>query len=121
MEHQDWTTVTLKRRITAKEAQAKGQTIAQNRDTERNEKARLSKLEQTDEVSPPKKRVNPESIQALIRMRLELGLTQEKADQKCSFSRNTFKDIESHRSLPTPAQQSALQRYFGIQMKIDHI
>jgi len=110
MEHQDWTTVTLKRRTSTKEGQTKN-----------NEAIRLAKLEQTDEISPPKKRVNPESIQSLIRKRLELGLTQEKADQKCSFGRHTIKDIESHKSLPTQIQQSTIQRQFGIQLKINQI
>ena len=118
---QDWTTVTLRRRLSAKEAQSKGQMVTQSRDSEQNERARLAKLENTDEISPPKKRVSPESIQALIRKRMELGLTQEKADHKCSFPRNTFKDIESHKSLPTSTQQSVLQRVFGVQVKINHI
>jgi len=110
MDHQDWTTVVLKRRTPNKSSPSND-----------GEKIRLSKLEHTDEITPPKKRVHPESIQALIRKRLELGLTQEKADQKCSFSRNTFKELESHKSLPTPSQQSIIQRQFGIQLKIDHI
>ena len=110
MEHQDWTTVVLKRR-NPKDSKPAVDT----------EKIRLAKLEQTDDYAPPKKRVSGESIQALIRKRMELGLTQEKADQKCSFPKNTFKDIESHKSLPNSAQQSALQRHFGVQLKIDHI
>jgi ribosome-binding protein aMBF1 (putative translation factor) len=110
MEHQDWTTVVLKRRSPKDTKPAVD-----------SEKIRLAKLEQTDDYAPPKKRVSGESIQALIRKRIELGLTQEKADQKCSFSKNTFKDIESHKSIPNSAQQSALQRHFGIQVKIDHI
>jgi ribosome-binding protein aMBF1 (putative translation factor) len=118
---QDWTTVTLRRRLSTKEAQTKGHVVTQHRDPEQQERARLAKLENTDEVSPPKKRVSPESIQALIRKRMDLGLTQEKADHKCSFSRNTFKDLESHRSLPTTTQQSVLQRVFGVQLKINHI
>ena len=118
---QDWTTVTLRRRLSTKEAQSKGHTVTQHRDPEQQERARLAKLENIDEVSPPKKRVSPESIQALIRKRMELGLTQEKADHKCSFSRNTFKDLESHRSLPTAIQQSTLQKVFGVQLKINHI
>lgn len=110
MEHQDWTTVVLKRRNPKDSKPAVD-----------SEKIRLAKLEQTDDYAPPKKRVSGESIQALIRKRMELGLSQEKADQKCSFSKNTFKDIESHKSLPNQAQQSALQRHFGVQLKIDHI
>ena len=121
MEHQDWTTVTLKKRVSTKDAHSKGLTTAQPRDSNRGEATRLSNLEQTDEIVPPKKRVHAESIQALIRKRMELGLTQEKADQKCSFTRHSFKDIESHKSLPTLAQHSIIQRLFGVQLKIDHI
>jgi ribosome-binding protein aMBF1 (putative translation factor) len=110
MDNQDWTTVILKKRSTpiSKDSSQLDTTI------------HLSKLEQM-ELPPLKKRVNPESIQALIRKRLELGLTQEKTDQKCSFPRNTIKDIESHKSLPTSYQHSIIQQQLGIQIKIEHI
>jgi len=121
MDHQDWTTVTLKKRPSTKDAQTKGQTTSMARNTNQGEAIRLAKLEQNEDYCPPKKRVHSESIQALIRKRIELGLSQEKADQKCAFSKHTFKDIESHKSLPTPAQQSVLQRVFGVQLKIDQI
>ena len=52
---QDWTTVTLRRRLSTKEAQSKGHTVTQHRDPEQQERARLAKLENTDEISPPKK------------------------------------------------------------------
>lgn len=117
MDHQDWTTVVLKKRVTPKSAHATGQVETHTKDAGRCERTRLAKLEQTDEIAPPKKRVHPESIQSLIRKRMELGLTQEKADHKCAFARNTFKDIESHRVLPTSAQHSVIQRQFGIQLK----
>lgn len=117
MDHQDWTTVTLKRRSTTKEALAKGQ--AEARDSERNEKSRMAKLDMMDGTEIPRKRVQPESIQALIRKRIELGLTQEKADQKCSFPRYTFKTIESNHHLPNSAQQSAIQKHFSVQLKVE--
>jgi hypothetical protein len=58
MEHQDWTTVVLKRRNPKDSKPAVD-----------SEKIRLAKLEQTDDYAPPKKRVSGESIQALIRKR----------------------------------------------------
>ena len=119
MDHQDWTTVTLKRRVSTKDAQTKGHTVAEARDSDRSEKARLSKLDTMDGTEIPKKRVHPESTQALIRKRIELGLNQEKADQKCSFPRHTFKNIESNQHLPTSSQQSSIQKHFGIQLKIE--
>ena len=96
MDHQDWTTVTLRRRPNAKDAHAKGHTVAETRDADRSEKSRMAKLDAMDGTEIPRKRVQPESIQALIRKRIELSLTQEKADQKCSFPRHTFKTIESN-------------------------
>jgi DNA-binding XRE family transcriptional regulator len=119
MDHQDWTTVTLRRRTSAKDAHVKGQTVAEARDTDRSEKSRMAKLDTMDGTEIPRKRVQPESIQALIRKRIELGLNQEKADQKCSFPRHTFKTIESNHHVPTTSQQSAIQKHFGIQLKVE--
>jgi ribosome-binding protein aMBF1 (putative translation factor) len=110
MEHQDWTTVTLKRRP-AKEPAVR--TTDQGR--------QMAKLETMDMSELPKKRVLSESIQSLIRKRIELSLTQEKADQKCNFPKHTFKEIEAHRLIPNQTQQSIIQRQFGIQLKIETI
>jgi DNA-binding XRE family transcriptional regulator len=110
MEHQDWTTVTLRRRPK--------ETVVVNRDPER---IRLAKIEAMDDTVLPKKRIHPESIQALIRKRIELSLNQEKADQKCSFAKHTFKELEANRLIPNQAQQSAIQKHFGVQLKIELI
>jgi hypothetical protein len=67
---------------------------------------------------PIRKRIHPESIHELIQKRVFLNLTQDKADSKCSFPRNTFKDFESRKSIPTQLQQSAIQRQFGVQLRI---
>ena len=115
MDHQDWTTVTLRRRPSTKDAHAKAET----RDADRSEKSRMAKIDAMDGTEIPRKRVQPESIQALIRKRIELGLTQEKADQKSSFPRHTFKTIESNHHLPTSAQQSAIQKHFSVQLKVE--
>jgi hypothetical protein len=109
---QDWTTVVLKRRPTKRENEASGQ-----KEAVRNEAVRITKLE-TGENMVTKKMVQPESLQALIRKRIELKLNQERADQLCSFPRNTFKEIEANRAVPTQEQQSRIQRHFGIQIKI---
>ena len=110
LEHQDWTTVTLRKRTSTK---------VEARDGDRHEKSRMAKLDSMDGTEIPRKRVNAASIQALIRKRIELSLNQEKADQKCSFPKHTFKELEAHRLIPSAAQQSAIQKHFGIQLKID--
>jgi hypothetical protein len=118
MDCQDWTTVTVRRRYSKKDAIAAGQGSIQTRDPAKNEKIRMAKLAEADGPGP-KKRVNPESLQALIRKRIEMKLNQEKADITCAFPRNTFKDIESNRIVPSEDQKRRIQQNFGIQLKID--
>lgn len=110
-DHQDWTPVVIHRRNPAREHHGDG-----------GERARLARLDEcTDIADAPKKRVAPESIQQLIRKRMELKINQDKADQVCQFPRHTFRDIESHRALPTPKQMSVIQKLFGISIRITTI
>jgi hypothetical protein len=120
MDCQDWTTVTVRRRSSKKDASSLGQGSIQYRDPEKSEKIRMAKLADTDRPVP-KKRVNSESLQALIRKRIEMKVTQEKADITCSFPRNTFKDIESNRLIPNEDQKQRIQQNFSIQLKVDTI
>lgn len=106
---QDWTTVVLKKRTFKKEVGVK--------EAEHNERTHVARLE-SEHNMVAKKIVQPESLQALIRKRIEMKLNQERADQLCSFPRNTFKEIEANRAVPTQEQQSRIQRHFGIQIKI---
>lgn len=97
----DWTLVTLKKRPLFKEGYAPLQ----------------------DTVIPLphsyiKKRVCPESLQALIRARLHMGLTQQEADHRCSFPRHTFNKIESHLMIPSGEQQTHIQRCFGVTLTV---
>jgi hypothetical protein len=119
MDGQDWIPVTVRRRASKNNSKTGGGSI-QARDPEKNEKIRMAKLADADGPGPVK-RVNAESLQALIRKRIELKLSQEKADSTCAFPRNTFKDIESHRFIPSEEQKRRIQQNFGIQLKIDTI
>ncbi len=118
MDNQDWTTVTIKRKFSKKEHIKSGQSAIQVRDLDRNEKIRLAKLDSLD-IPVIKKRIQPESLQSLIRKRIELKLNQEKADNLCAFPKNTFKDIESNKLIPNEEQKRRIQINFGIQLKID--
>lgn len=118
MEHQDWTTVVLKRRSTKRESDVAGAGHVEMKDAQRNERIRVAKMEAMDYAEAPKKQVTSESLQDLIRKRMELKLNQEKADQLCHFPKHTFKGIESRRLLPNSAQQSMIQKHMGVQLKI---
>jgi hypothetical protein len=115
MDYQDWTPVTFRRRTASKK-----ENNIQSRDYKKDEKIQMAKIENSDKPIL-KKRINPESLQALIRKRIELTLSQIKADTKCSFPRNTFKDIEANRLIPTEEQRRRIQQQFGIQLKINTV
>lgn len=124
MEHQDWTTVVLKRRVKTRSMGSSfscgdvGGGDVKTRDMDRNERMRMSKMADMDYAEAPKKQVASTSLQELIRKRMELKINQEKADQLCHFPRHTFCAIESRRTLPTSAQQSTIQKHLGVQLKI---
>jgi len=119
MDNQDWIPVTV-RRYSKKEAAHSGQGSIQVRDPAKNEKIRMAKLVDADGPGP-KKRVNSISLQELIRKRIEMKLSQERADITCAFPRNTFKDIESNRLIPNEEQKRRIHQNMGIQLKIDKV
>ncbi len=120
MDGQDWTPVTVRRRFSKKELTQSGKAPVLVRDPNKSEKIRIAKLENAEEP-PPKKRVSPDSLQGLIRKRIDMSLNQEKADSLCSFPRHTFKEIEANRLIPNEEQKRRIQQQFGIQLKIDTI
>lgn len=120
-DNQDWSVVQLKRKFTKKEAVQKGMTTIQHRDSEKSEKVRLAKLDNSEDVTKPKKRVNAESIQTLIKKRIEMKLTQDKADALCAFPKHTFRDIEAYRLIPKGEHLSKIQSRLGVQLRIDTI
>jgi hypothetical protein len=120
MDGQDWTPVTVRRRFSKKEMTLSGQASLQQRDPNKSEKIRIAKLENA-EGPGPKKKISPESLQLLIRKRIEMSVNQEKADSLCSFPRNTLKEIEANRLIPNEEQKRRIQQHFGIQLKIETI
>lgn len=118
MDYQDWTPVTVRRRYTKKDAPASDRVIT-SRDSERSEKQRLAKLDNMDGTGPViKKKVVPETIQELIRKRIELKLTQDKADATCAFPKHTFRELEAGRLIPTQNHLRTIQQNFSVALKI---
>lgn len=113
MDSQDWTPVTFRRRTSSKKEHN-----IQSRDFKKDERIRMTKLENQD-APISKKRVSPESLQTLILKRIELTLSQIKADAKCSFPRNTFRDIEANRLIPNEDQRRRILQHFGVSLKIN--
>ncbi len=120
MDGQDWIPVVARRRNTKKDSVHGSDSVIQNRDPNKGERIHMAKLEESD-TPLPKKKINPETLQQLIRKRIEMKLTQDKADAACSFPKHTFRDIESNRLIPSEDQKRRIQLNFGIQIKIDTI
>lgn len=109
MDYQDWKPVVLKK---------ENDLSKKSHNTPVNNK--MAKLDANDNLdgSSSKKKLDPESVKELTAKRIEMKLTQEKADKLCAFSRNTFKDLESKKTVPTQTQQSIIQKKLGVQLKI---
>ena len=59
-----------------------------------------------------------ESLQTLIRKRIQMKVNQDRADMLCSFPRHTFRNIESNRLLPTDQQLQRIQHTFQVSLVI---
>lgn len=118
MECQDWNTVTIKKRFPKREVIAKGMSVPVVRDSDRSERIRLAKLD-TNEVIVPKIRVTSISLQDLIRARISLGVTQDRADGMCSFPKHTIKELEANRLIPTEEQKRRIQHFFKVLLKVE--
>jgi len=114
MSDQDWTPVVLRR--TPKKS--KDTHIGASQSQSQSIQIKYSS-ESLDMTYVPKKCVSSESLQALIRKRIEMLLNQEKADQLCAFPVNTFKKIESKQLVPTQHIQTVIQKKLNVQLKIE--
>ena len=104
---QDWTVVSFKRHTSKK----KQTTVLYA-------KSYLPKQE-PEVQNKPTLRVQADSLQDLIRRRMELSLNQENADKLCSFPQDTFKDIECNRDVPSEKQIERIKLCLDVKLKIE--
>lgn len=62
-------------------------------------------------------KINPISLQSLIRKRIEMKLNQDESDLLCAFPHNTFKNIESNRIIPTEEQKQCIRLNFNVYLE----
>jgi hypothetical protein len=105
MDNQEWIAVPSRRRTVKKEMESENKPLKQ---------------EKEDDIVP-KMRINSECLQQLIRKRIQMKVNQEKADSLCSFPKNTFKNIESNRMIPSEGQKQRIMKIFDILLKIDSV
>jgi ribosome-binding protein aMBF1 (putative translation factor) len=103
MDHQDWTTVTMKRTP----SKPSGQKIAAAQAA-----VHAARLD-SDDVKMKRKRLTTESRQALVAARVAEKKGQRDVDKELAFPPNTIRDFEAGTAAPSGAQISALQRRFA--------
>lgn len=101
MDHQNWTTVTMKRSM----PKPKGQVAAAQTAVHA---ARMD----SDEVKIRRRSLTTESRQALVAARLAEKKSQRDIDKELAFPANTIRDFEAG-TAPSGAQISALHRRFA--------
>ena len=92
---QDWTPVVLKK------SSRSTYTKPQN-----DEGHRLARLDNDEPVKP--KMFSNESMQKIIKFRVEAKLSQSDMDAKCLFPRNTLQQLESKKRAPTSREVQIL-------------
>ena len=102
MDHQDWTTVTMKRHVTNPLQSTAG----------KEQGSRIAKLDAA-EVVVKRRCLTAESRQALVAARLAEKKSQRDIDKELAFPANTIRDFEAGAAAPNGAQISALQRRFA--------
>lgn len=120
MDCQDWSRMIINKKYEVKntnEMSRLGKTTTVKKTT--NGGAGLKSLDDdATESKIFKKYVAPESIRELISKRIEMKLTQDKADALCSFPKHTFRDLESNKLVPSEKQKQSISRNFSINLKI---
>ena len=103
MDNTDWISVTKRRRTIKKELS--------NND---NKECSLDK----QELPISKLKIKPESLQNIIRKRIQMKVNQDRADILCGFPRNTFKNIESNRLIPNNSQKLRIENILNVIVEI---
>lgn len=115
MDHQDWTTVTLRKKtLTPQELQKRSQTVAKRDSSDVGRRF-------AEQDFPKLRFLTPESRTYLIQARVAQKLSQRDLDIRCAFPANTIRDLESGKLAPTSKHLSALQRFFpGSRFTVEH-
>jgi len=96
---QDWTPVILKK---------------SSRSTYKPQDETVQRLKKIENDEPVKaKMFSSESMQKIIKFRVEHKLSQNDMDARCLFPRNTLQQLESRKRAPTSRELQTLSRMAG--------
>lgn len=118
-DHQDWQTVTVRGKPKPVGAAGKVETSVRVAQSYGAHAAAVERA--ADEGALKVKRVDPQSVRALVEARLGYArgkLTQEKADAECALPKNTIRDIEAGRLVPNGDHLRKISRTLRVDLRL---
>jgi ribosome-binding protein aMBF1 (putative translation factor) len=117
MDHQDWTTVTV--RNTRRPAGGAGAPGGGPRHAVTNEARIARELDGDDMPRVHVKRLSAESRQQIVSARATKSWDQARLNTMCSFPPNTIREIEAGRAHPSPKQLNVLNSVLQIALRYE--
>ncbi len=117
MSEQDWTPVTINRRVKSTTTTAKLPTVQVAASDNARQAAAIERRAEEGNLKP--KHLTSESRQRLVQARLEAQLTQVMADSQCNLPRNTFRGIENGSIVPNQDQLRKISRNLHVDLKLE--
>ena len=118
MEHQDWTTVTLKKKKPTKVLNSTINVPITNNVNKQSKSTNSKTIERkmdNDTFELPK--VSHNLQQQLQKARQTKSLTQKELAQKCNLTESTVKSYESGKAVPTQSDLDKMSKALGIRLK----
>ena len=118
MDHQDWTTVTV--RNTRRPAGGAGTSASGSAHRSITNEARIAReLDGDDMPRVHVKRLSAESRQQIVSARATKSWDQARLNTMCSFPPNTIREIEAGRAHPSPKQLNVLNSVLQIALRYE--
>ncbi len=117
MEEQDWTPVTIHKRVKSTPTNSKLPTVQVQASDAARQAAAIERRAEEGNLKP--KHLSAESRQKLVHARPEAQLTQVMADSQCNLPRNTFRGIENGSIVPNHEQLRKISRNLHVDLKLE--
>lgn len=118
MDHQDWTTITVRNTRRPAGGAGTGAPGAPRR-TVTNEARIARELDGDDMPRVHVKRLSAESRQQIVAARVAKSWDQARLNTMCSFPPHTIREIEAGRFHPSPGQLNVLNRVLQIALRYE--
>ena len=120
MEHQDWTTVTLKKKNNKPKTNTNESSIPVSQHINKQNKSNVNSAiieRKMDEGTFELPKVTHNLQQQLQKARQEKSMTQKELANKCNLTESTVKSYESGKAVPNQSDIDKMSKALGIRLK----